>query len=713
MGRRIAVALVLIAAIAAFFALDLDGLLSMEVLRARQQELASLVAQHPWTAAGAYFALYVLVTALSLPGAAVLTLAGGAIFGLWRGVLLVSFASTIGATLAFLVARFLLRDAVQRRFGHRLGAINRGIEREGAFYLFALRLVPAFPYVLVNLLMALTPLRTWTFYWVSQLGMLPGTVVYVWAGTQLGAIDAPGDLVSPGLIAAFAALGLFPLAARRGLDVLRARRAWRGFSRPRRFDTNLIVIGAGSAGLVSAYIAAATGARVTLIERERMGGDCLNTGCVPSKALLRSARLLADARRSAALGIRAMSADFSFGDVMRRVHEVIGRIAPHDSVERYTSLGVDVVRGHARLVDPWTVEVDGRRISAPNIVVASGAEPFVPPIPGLADAAPLTSDNLWALDELPLRLVVLGGGPIGSELAQAFARLGSQVDQVEMLDRILVKEDPEVSALIQRRFEAEGITVHVGTRAVEVRRDGERFVLVCERGDARVEIPFDRILVAVGRKARTEDLGLDQVGVRVDRTIEVDEFLRTSVPNIYACGDVAGPYQFTHTASHMAWYCAVNALFGPIRKFRVDWSVVPWATFTDPEVARVGLSETEAREQGVAYEVTRYGLDDLDRAICDGADEGFVKVLTPPGSDRILGVTIVGEHAGELIAEFVLAMRHGLGLRKILSTIHIYPTFAEAAKATAGRWQQAHKPERLLAIARRWHAWRRREGSAG
>jgi pyruvate/2-oxoglutarate dehydrogenase complex dihydrolipoamide dehydrogenase (E3) component len=480
--------------------------------------------------------------------------------------------------------------------------------------------------------------------------------------------------------------------------------AARNPERPKTFDRNLIVIGAGSAGLVTAYIAAAVKAKVTLIEQHKLGGDCLNTGCVPSKAILRSAKLLDHVRRAREFGLRAAAAEFDFADVMKRVHRVIKAVAPHDSVERYTELGVDCVQGRATLVDRWTVEVNGRRLTAPNIVIATGAEPFVPPIPGLKEAGYLTSDTLWELKEQPRRLVVLGGGPIGSELTQAFARLGSQVTQVEMLPRILPREDEDIAKMVTERFRGEGVDVRTGTKAKAVRVvDGEKR-LVCEKDGKEEEIAFDQILVAVGRVARLKGYGLEEVGVKTGRTIEVNDHLQTSVPNIYACGDVAGPYQFTHTAAHMAWYCAVNALFGPLLwlrggRFKVDYSVIPWATFTEPEVARVGLNEMEA--------VTTYGLDDLDRAIADEEAHGIVKVLTVPGKDRILGVTIAGEHAGDIISEYVLAMRHGIGLNKILGTIHIYPTLAEMNKYAAGNWKKAHKPEGLLGLVEKFHAWAR------
>jgi len=646
----------------------------------------------------------------------VMTLVGGAVFGLAWGTVLVSFASSIGATLAFLASRFLLRDWVQARFGQQLGALNAGVAKEGGLYLFTLRLIPAVPFFVINLAMGLTPIRAWTFYWVSQLGMLAGTVVYVNAGTQLAAIQSPAGILSPGLIGAFVLLGVFPLIAKRIVDAVKARRVYAPWAarRPARFDRNLVVIGAGSAGLVSAYIAAAVKAKVTLVERHRMGGDCLNTGCVPSKALIKTAKVLAQIRDAEKYGIRSARAEFDFAEVMERVQRVIRTIEPHDSVERYTGLGVECIEGDARIVSPWEVEVKTasgatQRLSTRAIVIAAGARPFLPPIPGLADMGCLTSDTVWNLRKLPPRLVILGGGPIGSELAQAFARLGSKVTQVEMLPRLLVREDPQISDLVMQKFAAEGVDVRVGHKAKQFLVEGGQKVLVCEHAGADVRIPFDEVLCAVGRIANTTGYGLEELGIQTTkaRTIETNAFLETVYPNIFACGDVAGPFQFTHTAAHQAWYAAVNALFGSAKKFRVDYSVIPWATFTDPEVARVGLNETEAKEKGIPYEVTVYGIDDLDRAIADESAHGLVKVLTVPGKDRILGVTIAGEHAGDLIAEFVAAMRHGFGLNKILGTIHIYPTLAEANKFAAGVWKKAHAPQGLLRQVEKFHAWRR------
>ena len=710
--RKWLLVLALASVVGLYLALDLGQYLNLQTLKAQQQAIEAYRTSNPGLSVALYFSAYVIMAALSLPGAALLTLAGGAVFGLLWGVVIVSFASSIGATLAFLISRFLLRDWVQQRFGQRLQAIDEGVKREGAFYLFTLRLVPVFPFFLVNLLSGLTGMKARTFYWVSQLGMLAGTVVYVNAGTQLAKIDSLSGILSPGLLGSFALLGVFPLLARKIVDIGRTNKVFAAWKKPRRFDRNLIVIGAGSAGLVTSYIAAAVRARVTLVEKHRMGGDCLNTGCVPSKALIRSAKLLSHMARSKEFGIASARAEFDFATVMERVQSVIRTVEPHDSVARYTELGVEVLEGTARLVSPWEVEITGhdgatQRLSTRSIVIATGARPFVPPIPGIEAVGYLTSDTLWNLRQLPRRLIVLGGGPIGSEMTQAFARLGSQVTQVEMGPRLMIREDPEVSELVARRFVAEGISVLLNHRAKQfLVEDGEK-ILVVEHAGGDLRIPFDAVLVAVGRTANLTGYGLEELGIPTGRTVETNEFLQTRYPNIYAAGDVAGPFQFTHTAAHQAWYAAVNALFAPFKKFKADYAVIPWSTFVEPEVARVGLNEQEAREKGIPCEVSVYHLDDLDRAIADGEAHGFIKVLTVPGKDRILGVTIVGEHAGDLIAEYVLAMKQGIGLNKILGTIHIYPTLAEANKYVAGVWKKAHAPQQLLAWVERFHAWRR------
>ena len=716
--KKTVVLLAVVAAVIAFIALDLGRYLSLDYLKQSQAAFAGLYQRQPLAVVGAYFLVYVVAAALSLPGATILTLAGGAIFGLGWGLLIVSFASSAGATVAFMVARFVLRDSIEARFGDRLAEINRGIEKDGAFYLFTLRLIPVVPFFVINLVMGLTKMRALTFYWVSQLGMLAGTAVYVNAGTQLARLDSLKGILSPGLLGSFVLLGVFPLIARRIVEAVQKRKVYAKWQavRPRRFDRNLIVIGAGAGGLVSAYIAAAVKAKVTLVEAHKMGGDCLNYGCVPSKALIKSAKLAHQMRHGHRYGLNDSTPGFSFRAVMARIHAVIAAIAPHDSVERYTGLGVEVLQGYAKIVNPWTVEIalndgDKQVLTTRNIVIAAGARPLVPPLPGLNEVGYVTSDTLWDtfanLDEVPRRLVVLGGGPIGCELAQSFARLGSEVTQVEMAPRIMAREDEEVSALARDALTADGVQVLTGHKALRCERDGDQKVLVVEHQGQEKRIAFDELLCAVGRAARLTGYGLEELGIPAQRTVETNEYLQTLYPNIYAAGDVAGPFQFTHTAAHQAWYAAVNALFGEFKKFKADYSVIPWATFIDPEVARVGLNEQEAKEKNIPYEVTKYGIDDLDRAIADSEAHGFVKVLTVPGKDRILGVTIVGTHAGDLLAEYVLAMKHGLGLNKMLGTIHTYPTLSEANKYAAGEWKRAHQPHRLLEWVRKYHDWKR------
>lgn len=719
-ARRLALVALVVVLAWAFFAAGGPKWLTLEGLKSGLDQLAAWKSTSPVLLGLGFGAVYVLVAALSLPGAVILTLAAGAIFGLLWGTLIASFASTLGATLAFWSARYLMRDWVQERFGDRLKPINEGMARDGAFYLFTLRLVPVFPFFLINLVMGLMPIRSLTFYGVSQIGMLAGTLVYVNAGTQLARIESLSGIVSPGVTLSLVLLGVFPLVAKTILGWLQRRRVYARWTRPKRYDRNLIVIGAGAAGLVTAYIGAAVKAKVTLVEAHKMGGDCLNYGCVPSKALIKSAKLAKQMRHADHYGLSATTPEFSFRQVMARVHDVIRTIAPHDSVERYESLGVEVLQGYGRVVDPWTVEIEAadgskQRLTTRSIVIAAGAQPFVPPLPGLDEVGYLTSDTLWdALaqrNSAPARLVVLGGGPIGCELSQSFARLGSAVTQVEMAPRIMAREDAEVSELARASLVRDGVDVLTGHKALRCEREERDGVvhkyLVVEHGGLERRVEFDDLICAVGRVARLQGYGLEALGIPTQRTVVTNEYLETLYPNIYAAGDVAGPYQFTHTAAHQAWYAAVNALFGQFKRFKVDYSVIPWATFIDPEVARVGLNEQDAKEKGIAYEVTRYGIDDLDRAIADGAAHGFVKVLTVPGKDRILGVTIVGEHAGDLLAEFVLAMKHGLGLNKILGTIHTYPTLSEANKYAAGEWKRAHAPQQVLAWLQQYHAWRR------
>jgi len=709
LSTRILLVIVIAVMITAFFKYDLSQYLTLEFLKSQHQSFLSHYEHNQGKTIAIYFAIYVAVTALSLPGAAVMTLAGGAIFGVWVGLLIVSFASTLGATLAFLVSRFVLRDLVQEKFGDKLKTINEGIKKEGAFYLFTLRLIPLFPFFVINLVMGLTPISVVKFYLVSQIGMLAGTTVFINAGNQLASLDSLSGILSPKLLLSFALLGLFPLIAKKLVEYMKARKILKNFKKPARYDYNMIVIGGGSGGLVSAYIAAAVKAKVALIEKHKMGGDCLNTGCVPSKALIRSAKMLNYAKRAKEFGFKTTTVDFDFADVMERVQRIIKKVEPHDSIERYTSLGVDCISGEAKILSPYEVSVNGKTLCSKNIVVATGAQPLIPNIEGINEIDYLTSDTVWDIREQPKKLLVLGGGPIGSELAQCFQRLGSEVTIVGRNKRLLSREDEEVSNMVLESFRQDGMTVLTSHAAKRFETKDDKNSLICDYDGKEVEIEFDQVLIALGRKANISGFGLEELDVKLTErgTVDTNPFLRTNYPNIYACGDVAGPYQFTHTAAHQAWYVAVNALFSPFKKFKVNYTVIPWATYTDPEVARVGLNEMEAKAKNIPHEVTTYGIDDLDRAIADDEDYGCVKVLTVPGKDKILGVTIVGAHAGDLIAEFVSAMTHGIGLNKILGTIHIYPTMAEANKYVAGNWKKAHKPEKVLMWLEKFHAWRR------
>ncbi len=716
MIKRIFLILLILILAASFFYFDLNQLLTLDGLKGSMAQFNEYKAQSPLLIIGGFFLLYVVVTALSLPGAAILTLAAGALFGLVQGLLVASFASSIGATIAFLASRYLLRDTIKQRFPERLAAIDAGVEKEGGFYLFTLRLVPIFPFFLINLLMGVTSIKTWTYYWVSQIGMLAGTFVFVNAGTQLAQIDSLSGILSFNLIVSFALLGFFPLIAKGVLNMFKKRRVYKNHTKPKKFDRNMIVIGAGAGGLVTSYIAAAVKAKVTLIEAGEMGGDCLNYGCVPSKAIIKSAKIADQIRHGENYGLENTVPQFSFKKVMARVQQVVADIAPHDSVERYTNLGVDVVKGYAKLVDPWTVEIqlnDGgmQTLTARTIVIATGARPFVPPLPGIEETGYVTSDTLWTkfseLEEAPKKLVVLGGGPIGSELAQSFARLGSNVTQIEMSDRIMGKEDLEVSTFAHQSLTESGVNILTSHQAMRCEmRDGKKYIIV-KHNETEIDIEYDELLCAVGRSARLEGYGLEALGIETNRTIVTNEYLETLYPNIFAAGDIVGPYQFTHVAAHQGWYAAVNGLFGNLKKFKVDYRVIPWVTFIDPEVARVGINEQEAIDKGIDYEITRFEFEELDRAITDSAAKGFIKVITPKGKDKILGVTVVSEHAGDLIAEFVLAMKHGLGLNKILGTIHSYPTWAEGNKYAAGEWKRAHAPETVLSWLEKYHTWRR------
>jgi pyruvate/2-oxoglutarate dehydrogenase complex dihydrolipoamide dehydrogenase (E3) component/uncharacterized membrane protein YdjX (TVP38/TMEM64 family) len=706
---KILIVALILAALASYFLFDLGRFLTLDFAQSQLGELQAYREENFALTVAIYFTFYVLVAALSIPGAVIITLLGGAIFGTLWGTIIVSFASSIGATLAFLVSRTLLRDWVQAKFGSYLAPINRGMEKDGNFYLFSIRMVPLFPFFMVNLLMGLTPIKVVSYYWVSQLGMLLVTAVYVNAGSELAQITSLSGLVSGSVIMSLVLVGIFPLIGRLIINAIQKNKVLRGFKKPKKFDANVLVIGGGSAGLVAAIIAVGAKAKTVLVEKHKMGGDCLNTGCVPSKSLIRSGRIMSYIRRAREYGIDNASAEANFKAVMERVQDIIKTIEPHDSVERFTALGVECHTGEARITSPYTVEVNGKEITTRSIIIATGGRPLVPPIPGLDAVDYLTSDTVWELRELPRRLLVIGGGPIGCELAQAFNNLGSMVTQVDKAPRIMPREDPEVSAVVAERFAEDGIRVLVDHDLKQFSKSENGFVMEAEHKGEAVRVEFDRVILAMGRKANVEGFGLEELDMPLSEqgTIAVSQSMQTRYPNIYACGDVAGPYQFTHMASFQAFYASINSLLGGWWRLRAKYNVVPWATFTDPEVARVGMSEEEAKQQGKAYEVTRYDMDHLDRALADGEAHGFIKVLTEPGKDKMLGVTIVGYHAGELIGEFVFAMTHGMGLKSIAAVTHIYPTLGEANKFTANAWRNARLPEKYFPLMEKFFRWQR------
>ena len=705
--KRIIIFLAIIASI--IFAVsyfDIGSYLSFSELKARQAEFQTSVEQNPVTSAAIYFIIYILATAASIPGAVILTLAGGALFGLFKGTLLVSFASTIGALIAYLAARYFMRDFVQNKFSDRLTVINNKIQQEGASYLLFLRLVPIFPFFLINLVMGLTPIRTWTYYWVSQLGMFPATLVYVNAGTQIAKISSPADIASLPLLFALALLGLLPFISKGIMSVIKSQQVYKRFTKPKSFQYNSIVLGGGSAGLVAAYTSSTLKGKVALVEREKMGGDCLNTGCVPSKAILRSAKYISDIKHHADFGLTHASCDYQFADIIQRVKYKIATIEPKDSVERYTELGVECHQGNANVLSPWEVEVNGKILTGKNIIIATGATPFIPKVKNLEQIPYYTTDTIWSLTELPEKLLVIGAGPIGCELGQAFARLGSEVTIIQRDERILPNEDEAASKLVEESLIKDNINLLTNFNSDEFTSTENKLSLVGKQEGKDVQIDFTHLLIATGRKANTDGLEAINLEVNQQNRLVTNAHLQTKYPNIYACGDVTSSMQYTHTASHQAWYAAFNALFNPLKKFKCTLDNIPRAVFTDPEITSLGITEQHAINNGIEHQVTTFPMDDIDRAITDNATTGFIKVITAGKSDKILGVCIVGEHASELIAEFVLAKTNKLGLNSILKTVHIYPTKSEINRMVAGKWRRTKLTERISNILIKYQQWR-------
>jgi len=713
MVKRIVIAIIIVILIALYVIYDVGSYLTVANLKAHQIEFIRFYNKNLLYTLSVYFGLYIIVTALSLPGVAIMTLAGGAIFGVWMGTLLVSVASALGATLSFLVSRVFLKNYLQKKHANKLAIISDGLRKDDLFYLFTLRLIPVFPFYLINLLMGQTPIKTAQFFLMSILGMLPGTLVYVNAGSQIANIKTFLGIFSPGVLVSLILLGMFPFVARKIVEHLKTRKYLHQYFKPRKFDYNLVIIGGGPAGLVSANIASTMNAKVALIEKSNMGGGSLNTASVPSKALIRSAKLLYEIGHPRNLGIRRAKADFGIDSIMERVQNTIKKLEPRDMTGHLTESGVECIKGAARIITPYEVRVNGRSLITQNIIIATGAKPKLPEINGLEMIDYFTSETIWNLNVLPAKLLILGGGPTGCEFAQSFRRLGSHVTIVEQNNRILNNEDEDVVAYISQKFKDEGIHVLLGCEAVRVVVDAQRKLFVCKHANKNIAIEFDEILVATGQVANTDGFGAQDLNLHttVNGEIEVDEFLRTNFPNIFACGDVAGPYKYTHMASYQAWHAVVNALFQPFKKYKIDYSVVPRATFTDPELACVGINEIEAKEMKIKYDVSNFRLEELDKAEINCQTKGMVKVLTMPGRDIILGVSIVSSHASEMISEFVTAMTHGIGLHQIFKTIHIYPTFSEANQYVAANWKNLRSQGVVLKFLRWFHRWRRLRGT--
>lgn len=684
--------------------------LSLAFVKENINSIKNYVNYNYTTSALSYLIIYSLSSALAIPSALILTLSSGILFGLVPGILLTSLGSTLGAVLAFLISRYLFLDLFKSKFRNQYEQMDKEIKKNGNLHLLTLRLVPIFPFWLVNLLMGLSEISLWRYLFISFAGMIPATIVYVYAGLSLSSISELRDVISPSIFFSLLLLSILPYVLRAVVNYYLKKKLYRHYKKPRAFDYNLIIIGGGSAGLVTTFIARILKAKVAIIEKEKMGGDCLNTGCVPSKSLIKIAKIISYGKTPSSWGLKNINIDFSFEDIMNKIHSIIKEIEPHDSIVRYTQLGAECFLGQAQILSPWEVQIGEKIISAKYLVIATGARPIIPQIPGIESISPLTSENIWQLKKQPARLGILGGGVIAAELAQAFSRLGSSVFIIEESSRILSREDEDASGLIHEIFIKEGIKIYTSHTLKKCEKSGDEKILLCiDREGREISLVCDQLFIAIGRKATTSGFGLEKIKLDLNDngSIKVNEYMQTSLPNIFACGDVAGPFNLTHAASHQAWHTTVNALLGFIKMFKINYSVLPVCTYTDPEIATVGYSKAELIKKSIPFEETIFPMKDLDRAIIEGETCGFVKVFTPPNSDKILGVVIISAEASTMILEFTLAMKHNLGLNKILNTIHAYPGMGEANKYLAGRWKQRKSRLNLLKALERFHTFSR------
>lgn len=702
--------------------------------------------------------VYVLCTVLFIPGSAI-TIGAGTLFGLTTGFIVVVLGANLGALCSFLLARTLLREkvAVWAAAKPRFRSLDRAIGKQGFKMVLLTRLSPVFPFVLLNYFLGLTAVRTGAYVLGNLLGMLPATFLFVYIGAAArdavaGSPDASTNLYQQifkyiGLAATVAVVVIVTRIASRALreaeqadegSIVSGRPVLDSDFEPTPFDKmvladdphdrqlidnchppkhvnptppgkyNLVVIGAGTAGLVSAAGAAGLGARVALIERNLMGGDCLNVGCVPSKALIRAARAVHDARSGAEFGVRLNGeAGLAFSTAMERMRRLRAGISRHDSVQRFTDLGVDVFIGAGRFVGSDSIEVDGRRLAFDRAVIATGARAAEPRIAGLSEVGFFTNETIFTLIELPRRLAVIGAGPIGCELAQAFQRFGSEVTMMTRGAAILPKEDADAAALVRRQIEKDGVRILTGVKIQRAHAGGGAKVLAVTAGARELTVECDAILVSVGRVPNLENLGLDEAGIDYSaRGVEVDERLRTSNPRVYAAGDICSRYQFTHAADAMARIVIANALF--LARRRTTDLVMPWCTYTDPEIAHAGYYEKDARNAGFDVATITQPLEQVDRAILDGEDEGFARLHYDNKSGRILGGTIVARHAGEMIGELTLAMAAKQSAGVLSSTIHCYPTQVEVLRKIGDLYMRTKLTPTVKKVFGKWLAWRRR-----
>jgi pyruvate/2-oxoglutarate dehydrogenase complex dihydrolipoamide dehydrogenase (E3) component/uncharacterized membrane protein YdjX (TVP38/TMEM64 family) len=700
---------------------------------------------------------YVFLTVLLVPGSAI-TVGAGTLFGLKIGFIVVVLGANLGALVAFFLARTLLRQRVARwaESNPRFRLLDRAIGKQGFKMVLLTRLSPIFPFVLLNYFLGLTAVRTGAYVLGNLLGMLPATFLFVYLGAAArdalaGQLNVSVGLYQQilkvvGLLATIAVVIMITRIARQALrqteqldegSTVPGKPRLEPNYRPATFDKmmivddahdrrliqnchpphwinpapagkyNLVVIGAGTAGLVSAAGAAGLGAKVALIEHNLMGGDCLNIGCVPSKAMIRAARAAHDARDAARFGLEiACEPQVAFAGAMERMRKLRAGISDHDSAERFRKLGVDVFIGTARFTGASSIEVDGKRLEFRRAVIAAGARAAKLPIPGLEKTGYLTNETVFRLTELPRRIAIIGAGPVGCELAQTFARFGSKVTLLSDGAEILPKEDADAAAIVRKKMEQDGVRIVTKAKIHRAEKNNGEKILAATVGEAAVDINCDAVLVAAGRTPNLEGLDLEAAGIGYTyRGVEVDDWLRTKNPRVYAAGDVCSQFKFTHAADAMARLVIANALFFARRK--VSALTIPWCTYTDPEIAHVGYYEKDARQAGFAVATLTESMKDVDRAILDGEEEGFARVHYDQKSGKILGGAIVARHAGEMIGELTLAMVAKQKVGVLSSTIHPYPTQAEVLHKIGDAYMRARLTPRVKKTLQTWLRWQR------